>query len=169
MRHRILGLRVLALAAGIALSFGQVTAAQVGGARLVGAWHVQVTQVDCQSGAVLGPSFPSLLTFAVGRTLAEDTTNPVFGPGQRGGGEGVWHFRGGSAYGAKSTAFIKYTTQPDPQTHNPGFEAGQQTITQDITFDSITDQWTSKATIAFADTTGTVYRQGCAVATAQRF
>jgi hypothetical protein len=66
-------------------------------------------------------------------------------------------------------AFINYTTQPNPAAHNPGFEAGEQTITQTISFQNGSDRWTSTAAIEFSDTTGTVYRQGCAVASAQRF
>src|ERR1700690_802375 len=100
-------------------------------ARLVGTWRVQVTQVDCVTGAPLSPTpFPSLLTFAVGGTMAEDTTNPAFGPGQRGAGQGTWDHKGRHTYGARSVAFINYTTAPNPATHNPGFEAGEHTITQ---------------------------------------
>jgi hypothetical protein len=52
---------------------------------------------------------------------------------------------------------------------SPGFAAGTQTITQQIEFaDDVVDQFTSEATIQFADTAGTVYRSGCAAATAQR-
>jgi hypothetical protein len=139
-------------------------------ARLVGTWRVQVTQVDCVTGAPLSPTpFPSLLTFAVGGTMAEDTTNPAFGPGQRSAGQGTWDHNGRHTYGARSVAFINYTTPPNPATHNPGFEAGEQTITQTITFKDDSDTWTSTAAIEFADVTGTVYRQGCAVASAQRF
>jgi len=139
-------------------------------ARLVGTWRVQVTLVDCQTGTPLSaPPFSSLLTFAVGGTMAEDTTNPAFGPGQRGAGQGVWEHKGWHTYGARSVAFINYTTPPDPATHNPGFEAGEQTITQTITFNDDPDAWTATAAIQFTDTTGTVYRQGCAVASAQRF
>jgi len=138
-------------------------------ARLVGTWRVQVTLVDCQSGVPLSPPFSSLLTFALGGTMTEDTSNPAFGPGQRGAGQGTWTHQGDHTYGARDVAFILYTTPPDPQTHNPGFEAGEQTITQTITFPDGRDAWTSKATVEFADTTGTVYRQGCALASAQRF
>jgi len=170
MRSNILrAWSVLTLVGLVVLLFGQIATAEDWGNSLLGTWQVQVTQVDCQTGAALGPAFPSLLTFAVGGTMAEDTTNPVFGPGQRGAGQGVWGVRGRSSYAAKSVAFINYTTQPDPQTHNPGFEAGQQAITQDITFDRHSGQWSSQAEIVFTDTTGAVYRQGCAIASGKRF
>lgn len=139
-------------------------------ARLVGTWRVQVTQVDCATGAPMSPSpFSSLLTFAVGGTMAEDTTNPAFGPGQRGAGQGTWDHKDPHTYSARSVAFINYTTPPNLATHNPGFEAGEQTIAQSIRLKGDSDTWTSTATIEFADTTGTVYRQGCALASAQRF
>lgn len=166
------GLSVLMLGLVIMLTSGRRAKAEPGDqeASLVGTWRVQVTLVDCQTGTPLSPTpFPSLLTFAFGGTMAEDTTNPAFGPGQRGGGQGVWDYKGRGTYGARSVAFINYTTQANPAAHNPGFEAGEQTITQTITFQNGSDAWTSTAAIEFSDSTGTVYRQGCAVATAQRF
>jgi hypothetical protein len=166
------GLSVLTLGLVIMLAAGGRAAADPGDqkASLIGTWRVQVTLVDCQTGTPLSPTaFPSLLTFAFGGTMAEDTTNPAFGPGQRGGGQGVWDYRGRGTYGARSVAFINYTTLPNPAAHNPGFEAGEQTITQTITFQNGSDAWTSTAAIEFSDTTGTAYRQGCAVANAQRF
>src|ERR1700722_6964884 len=109
-------------------AFGQSTAYTESKTKLVGTWKVQVTQVDCQSGAQLGPPFTSLLTFTQGGTMYEDTENPAFGHGQRGGGQGTWSKTGQSTYSAISLALIKYTTPPNQKTHNPGFEAGQQTI-----------------------------------------
>ncbi|MFZ1918714.1 MAG: hypothetical protein WAU58_14160 [Terriglobales bacterium] len=137
-------------------------------AKLVGTWQVQVTQVDCTSGDPLGPPFTSLLTFAAGGTMNEDTSNPAFGRGQRGGGQGMWSSTGPLTYEAKSVAFIKYTTAPNPKTHNPGFEAGLQTISQNITLGE-SGQWSSNASVVFTDTSGNTYRQGCAVANATTF
>lgn len=80
-------------------------------ARLVGTWRVQVTQVDCVTGAPTSPTpFSSLLTFAIGGTMAEDTTNPAFAPGQRSAGQGTWDHKDRRTYGARSVAFINYTT-----------------------------------------------------------
>ena len=137
--------------------------------KLVGTWEVQITQVDCQSGTQLGPPFTSLLTFTQGGTMYEDTENPAFGHGQRGGGQGTWSKTGESTYSAMSKALIKYTTPPNQKTHNPGFEAGQQTISQNITFNEESGQWNSVASVTFADMTGNVYRQGCATASATPF
>lgn len=137
--------------------------------QLVRTWQVQVTQVDCQSGNPLAPPFTSLLTFTAGHAVIEDTSNPGFAHGQRGSGQGTWSSTGNSTYAAKSVALIKYTTPPNQVTHNPGFEAGEQAISQDITFDDQSGQWSSKASVVFTDANGNVYRQGCATASAVRF
>ncbi len=104
--------------------------------------------------------------------MTEDTTNPAFGIGQRSVGQGTWNYQGRHTYGAKSVTFIQYTTPPNPAMHNPGFDAGEQTITQTITFKDGPDAWNSTAAIAFIDGTDpstAPYRTGCAVASAQRF
>jgi hypothetical protein len=137
--------------------------------QLVGTWQVQVTQVDCSSGAQLGPPFTSMLTFAADGTMAEDTSNPGFGHGQRGGGQGRWSGTGQSTYAATSGALIKYTTKPNQKTHNPGLNAGQQTISQNITLDTQSGKWNSTASVAFADANGNVYRTGCAIAAGTPF
>lgn len=158
---------LIAMAATLVLSLGWRTTAwtQHNEHELVGTWLVTVQLNNC-SGAPVGAPFPSLLTFAKGETMIEDTTNPSFAIGQRGTGHGVWEFQGHHSYLAKSVAFINFTTTPPPP---PGFTVGTQTITQTIDFNNGPDQWTANAQVAFADSTGTVYRQACAVATAKRF
>jgi hypothetical protein len=150
-------------------TFGQTGADPYAKSQLVGTWQVQVTQVDCSSGTQLGPPFTSLLTFASDGTMAEDTSNPAFGKGQRGGGQGKWSTTGQSTYKATSWALIKYTTRPEQKTHNPGFNFGQQTISQNITLDTQSGRWSSTATVAFSDASGTVYRTGCAIAAGTPF
>ena len=132
---------------------------------LVGTWRVTVQLNNCSGTAVGGP-FQSLLTFNDGETMIEDTTNPSFAIGQRGTGHGIWEYEGHHTYAVKSIAFINFTTVPPPP---PGFTAGTQTITQTIEFNNGPDEWTAVAQVQFADTTGTVYRQACATASAQRF
>jgi hypothetical protein len=135
---------------------------------LNGAWEVLVGLVDCRSGAAMGPMFPSLLAFADGGTFVETTTNPAFAAGQREPGVGVWSRISPGVYQAKSEAFIQFTTTANPPA-TPGFEAGIQTITQTIVFDSDPDHWTANAKVLFSDTTGATYRGPmCAKATAQR-
>jgi hypothetical protein len=134
---------------------------------LEGTWQVDVTQVNCQTGAALGPAFPSYLSFAGNGTMAENTSNPGFAAGQRGPGLGVWHRSGRDSYKVDSIAFILFSTPGSGPV--PPFSAGTQTISQTITFDHSPDEWTSNAAIQFADNTGAVYRQGCAVASGKRF
>jgi len=176
MRFNIVkGLAVLALAALVVLLSGRGAVAAPGesSAPLVGTWRVSVAQVDCSTGAPLSPTpFSSLVTFNLGGTVAEDTTNPAFGVGQRSAGQGVWSHTGHHTYSARSVAYIQYTTPPNPAAHNPGFNAGEQTITQAITYNNDADTWTSTAAIGFIDGTDPAtapYRAGCAVASATRF
>ena len=154
----------------LVLSTGWATASlpqdgQYGQNELVGTWSVTVQLNNCSGTSVGGP-FQSLLTFANGGTMIEDTTNPSFAIGQRGTGHGVWAFQGSHTFSAKSISFINFTTLPPPP---PGFTKGTQTITQTIVFDNGPDAWTANAAVEFADTTGAVYRQGCATASGQRF
>jgi hypothetical protein len=139
-----------------------------GGKVIVGTWRIKVQLVNCDTRVSLGHSFTSLLTFNDGGTFTGSTSNPVFAPGQRGPEQGVWEQDGKRTYEAKSGAFILFTTPPNPP-HNPGFEAGLQTIAQKIEFDENPDEFTSDAKIEFFDATGTSYRKGCASATATRF
>lgn len=157
----------IAVAVALALSIGWGTSAGSPHHRdeIVGTWLVTVQLNNC-SGTLLGAPFPSLLTFAEGETMIEDTSNPSFAVGQRGTGHGVWEYQGHHSFAAKSVAFINFTTTPPPP---PGFTAGTQTITQTVEFNDGPDQWSANAAIAFADTHGTVYRNACATATAQRF
>jgi hypothetical protein len=172
------GLAVVALAAAGTLMLGgslnktraQESAAEdgfVGGQGLGGTWKVSITLANCDTNAAMGSPFTSYLSFAGNGTMSENTSNPGFAVGQRGPGLGVWKHTGWRAYYANSTAFILFSTAPVPPM-NPGFTAGTQTITQAIKM-SGPDEFSSNAKIQFADGTGTVYRNGCAVATAVRF
>jgi hypothetical protein len=169
-------LGILAIAGGAILLSGRGTMARASdfrddddfGGALQGTWRVEVGLVNCQTGAAMGPAFPSLLSFVAGGTMSEGTVNPAFGVGQRLDGFGIWKRTGRHTYNAKSVAFIAYTTPANPPM-SPGFTAGTQTITQTIKFEDGRDKFTSDAAIEFADSTGAVYRSGCAVATGQRF
>jgi hypothetical protein len=162
---------VLACGGALVLITGPTTQASAQGffpfETLGGTWQVQVTQVNCQTGTAMGPAFPSYLSFFANGTMAENTSNPGFAVGQRAPGMGVWHRSGRDTFYAKSVAFILYST-PGAGTVPP-FTAGTQTITQTITFGHNPNEFTADAAIQFADNSGSVYRQGCAVATGKRF
>lgn len=165
-----------AVAAMLTLSAGWSAPAwsRPGDYELIGTWRVTVTQANCSTGATMG-KFQSILTFADGGTMAEDTMNRAFAVGQRGTGQGIWQYTGHRTYKAKSIAFINFDTPPPASgpAPIPSFKAGTQTIAQTIEFDGNPDEWTSNATVQFADSTGTPYSPSpapaCITAQAQRF
>jgi hypothetical protein len=141
------------------------------GKTLEGTWRVEVTQIDCSTKVPKGPAFPSYLAFTGDGTMVEDTNNPGFAIGQRGPGLGIWNHDGHHTYLAKSVAFIHFSTPGNPPMLPP-FKTGTQTISQAITFENDPDEFTSDATIEFADNatpTPNVYLSGCATATGTRF
>lgn len=125
---------------------------------LAGTWLFQVSIQDCNSGALLGQPFQSLLTFAKGGTMTESTSNPNFFPLERGPGHGVWKHYSSNTYNATSSAFITLN----------GALARTQTITQ--TIEMLTDDSlrTNAASVTFYKPDGTVLASGCAAATGTR-
>src|SRR5271155_2556693 len=122
---------------------------------LEGTWIVQVTQHNCQTGAVLAPPFISLLTFAQGGTMTETTSNPMLAPPVvRGPGHGVWSETGHRTYRASSIALITIN----------GVLAKTQTITQKIEVTGPDDFTTTEATVEFFSPGGTLLSTGCATA-----
>lgn len=126
-----------------------------------GLWNVSVTPVDCSTGDPLAPAFGSLLSFNADGTESEDTNNPALQPGQRSTAFGVWHRTGDDAFHMDSYALILFGTDGPPP-----IEAGSQQIHQDIVLNR--KSWTSNATVQFFDSSGTLYRSGCAKAAAIR-
>lgn len=126
-----------------------------------GTWLVTVSQTPCGAGPDKAKKFQSILTFADGGTMAEDTNNLGFAPGQRGAGQGYWSYEGNHTFSAKSIALIKWDTPiiPLPPSSAPLFKKGTQTITQTIEFEpGEPNAWSSKATVEFLDsTTGKPY------------
>jgi len=161
---------VIAIAVGVALTFSVAWNAGASQDRrdyeIEGTWLVTVTQANCSTGAILS-KFPSILTFAKGGTMAEDTTNPGFTPGERSAGQGFWRYEGKGTFYAKSIAFIHSPAAPP-------FKPGTQTIEQTIQFayDNPED-WSSTASVQFADSNGLPYFPSpvkvCVTATAVRF
>jgi hypothetical protein len=130
--------------------------------KLGGTWKVVVTTFNC-STLVASPSFTSYLTFGADGSLIENTTNPVFQPGQRGPGQGYWERTGRSFYRAVSEAFINFTTAPPL----PPFARGYQRIDQGIQMTG-RDAFESDATVTFFNTAGVVQLSGCARAVGER-
>lgn len=124
--------------------------------KLVGTWRVKVTPVNSVSGVKL-PTFQSLLSFAAGGTLTETTSNPMFQPGQRSIGLGIWKESGSKTYQVVSEAYIQFSTPklPGASPSNPpapGFVRGTQRITQTIQVNG--DQFSADAVVQFFDEAG---------------
>lgn len=138
------------------------------GRGIVGVWRVEVQSYVCGTNTLVGKPFSSVLTFNAGGTLNGATTNPAFALGQRGTDQGTWNYENGTTFKAKDIAFLFFTSAPTPPS-NPGFQAGSQILSQTITLNENSDEFTSKATTEFFDVDGKSYRQGCATAAGKRF
>jgi hypothetical protein len=143
----------------------------------VGPWTIQVTLRDCSTGAPLGPSFNSLVTFHRGGTLSESAGGTTFAPGQRSAGHGSWTRIGPDTYLQKFVAMLLFTTAPNlpgaPGFNpalpvSPGFLAGSAVVTHTFVLTDA-DHATSSGTNVFFKADGTQYRSGCSTAVAQRF
>jgi len=150
--------------AACALSLAQATWAQPEdrdpeARTLEGSWTVQVTQVDCQSGAALGSPFLSMLTFGRGGILLETTSNPMFFPALRSPGHGVWSYSPDRSFKAVSVAFITLN----------GKLAKTQTITQKIELGEDRDTFkTTSASMSLVSADGEPTISGCAIASGKR-
>ncbi len=157
---------ILALAAcgGCAIAVAQSSADRAEDGRfeprsLVGSWTVQVTQVDCGTGAPLGNPFLSMLTFGEGGTAVETTSNPMFFPAVRGPGHGAWIFAHDHSFKAVTVAFITLN----------GVLVKTQTITQTIEIGDDPNAFkTTSASVAIAPVAGGPTITGCATAEGKR-
>jgi hypothetical protein len=144
--------------------------------RLTGAWTIQVTLRNCDTGAPMG-SFLSLVSFHRGGTLSEATSSLTFQPGQRSDGHGTWKHLRGLTYSQRMIALIRFdspanlpgTPTFDPSRPvSPGFLAGTVTVTHRVRLTGA-DTLESSGTNGFYDASGQLYRTGCSTATGQRF
>ena len=129
------------------------------GRGLEGTWVVTVQQLNCSTIAPLGAPFQSLLTFNVGGTMTETTSNPMIYPALRGPGHGVWARTGWRTYSSSLVALITLN----------GALAKTQKITQSIEVDNDSNSFTSNANVYFYDPAGNLLVSGCAAATGTRF
>ena len=141
---------------------GNATAGPNGEGTLQGTWRVQVTPINCQTGAPL-PSFSALVSYARGGTLTEVINSQAFLPGQVTPGLGVWSHTQASAYKAVWEVFILFDSPTTP----PGFKRGVQRLMRDIEVHG--DQMTFNGSSQFFDTNGNVLAVTCASGTGTRF
>jgi hypothetical protein len=121
-----------------------------------GAWVLQVSAHDCQTGAPVS-NFQSLVTFAQGGTLTNVTTGG--NPALRTTGLGTWEKARGHEFTAVTVAFL----------FSP---AGAWTATQRIanTFEigSNPDELTGTTDVQFFDTSGNLISTACATVLGRR-
>jgi hypothetical protein len=124
---------------------------------LQGAWRVQVTVRDCQTGAAQR-TFPALFTFAKGGTLSVTTAGQP--PAISTTGLGVWRHTDDHAYSAVSETFIFNSAGVWTQTHR---------LTRAIEIGDNGDEFTDTIALAIFDTNGNVIVTGCGTTVGSRF
>jgi hypothetical protein len=124
---------------------------------LQGAWRVQLTVRDCQTGVALR-TFPALFTFAKGGTLSVTTAGQL--PALSTTGLGVWRHTDGHAYSAVSEAFVFSNAGVWTQTHR---------LTRAIEIGNNEDEFTDTVTLQIFDTNGNAIVTGCATSVGSRF
>jgi hypothetical protein len=124
---------------------------------LEGAWRVQLTVRDCQTGAPQR-EFPALFTFAKGGTLTVTTAGQS--PAMSTTGLGVWRRTGGHTYTAVSEVFVFSGTGAWTATHR---------LTRAIEIGDEGDEFTDTVQLEIFSTTGVLLATGCATSAAKRF
>jgi len=153
------GTAVLVLTGMLALGSGLKARAQSESQAgpLEGAWRVQLTVRDCQTGAALR-TFPALFTFAKGGTLTATTAGQspaLFTPNL-----GVWGHTHGNTYSAVSEAFVFSPVGVWIQTHR---------LTRVIELDRDADEFTDTVTVEIFDTNRNLLGTGCGTSAGRRF
>lgn len=124
---------------------------------LEGTWRVQVTVLNCQTGAVLR-TFPALVAFAKGGTVTNTTAGQF--PAQFTPGFGVWQHTTGHSYSAVLEAFVFSPAGVWMQTHR---------FTRSIELDGNADEFTDTIKLEIFDTSGNLIVTGCGTSVASRF
>ena len=123
---------------------------------LQGAWRLQLTVRDCQTGAVLR-TFPALATFAKGGTLTLTTAGQL--PSLATPGLGAWRHAQGHNYSAVTDAFVFSPAGVWIQTHR---------LTRAIEVSIDGDAFTDTVALEIFDTNGDLIVTGCATSVASR-
>jgi hypothetical protein len=143
----------------LVMGSGRTAKAEDDGSRngLEGAWRVQLTIRDCQTGATLR-TFPALFTFAKGGTLTATTAGQspaLFTPNL-----GVWRHANDHSYSAVSEAFVFSPAGAWIQTHR---------LTRAIEISDDGNDFTDTVALEIFDTNGNVIVRGCGTSVATRF
>ncbi len=126
--------------------------------RIVGAWESTITPRNCQTGEQLAPSFPGVIAFNEGGTVAEYGANPAVP--YRTPGHGVWERNGESGNYSMRFSFIPLTPAGTP--------VGRMRVTQDIELPRFSDVSTSSGSFVLTNFAGVVLATGCSTAVTVR-
>jgi hypothetical protein len=124
---------------------------------LQGAWRLQVTVSDCQTGQVQR-TFPALATFAKGGTLTLTTAGQI--PALFTTQLGVWRHTDDRSYSAVSEAFAFSPA---------GAWITTDRFTRAIEIDNDRDEFTDTIALEIFDTSGNVIARGCGTTVGTRF
>ncbi|MEO5857524.1 MAG: hypothetical protein ABIR33_01105 [Pyrinomonadaceae bacterium] len=125
--------------------------------RIVGAWETTVTPTNCVTGEPLGGSFPGVVTFNEGGTVAEFGANPA--TPYRTPGHGIWVSNGGDNYAMKFS-FIPLTPT--------GVPVGRLRVTQTLNLPKFSDESSTSGGFVLTSFAGVVIGSGCSTSTAVR-
>jgi hypothetical protein len=124
--------------------------------KIEGTWRVQITLINCQTGAPVAAPFPALATFGRGGTVV--TSDGGSSPTARGAGHGVWRFDGPGTYEALTEAFL-FTN---------GVRTGTQQLRQQIQIVSDGSEFMSTVSSRVLSVDGNTVFAGCATSAGQR-
>ena len=151
---------VLVLAGMLFLGSGQTARAQSEGDNsqrgLEGAWRLQLTVRDCNTGQALR-TFPAVFTFAKGGTATVITAGQL--PSLATPGLGAWRHAHRHHYSAVTDAFVFSPAGVWIQTHR---------LTRVIKVSSDGDAFTDTVALEIFDTNGNLIVTGCATSVASR-
>jgi hypothetical protein len=145
---------ILVLAA--AHTGAQTSGQNANGRRIEGNWLVEVTDRNCQTGAVIA-TLPALHTFMAGGSMLSD---PAVNPAILRTGHGVWEHVGGQNF---TNTIVLFRFNPA----NGAYE-GTVTIRRNIELGENSDEMTSTDTAEAADPNGNVVGTRCATTIARR-
>jgi len=132
-------------------------ARQANARRLEGVWDVQVTRLNCQTGAVIA-TVPAMLTYMRGGTMSDwGTGNP---PSLRSPGHGVWSYESGRNY-TSAFQFFRYNLD--------GTLAGRQVVRNQIVLSRFGSSFDVTTTAQVIDLNGNVIANNCSTGIGTRF
>jgi hypothetical protein len=121
---------------------------------IVGTWQTLVTPRNCQTGVLVAPAFPGLLTFNKGGTLSGTSTAVS-------SAYGVWE----KTHGSRNYSFAFISLRYSPT----GAFIGTQKVRQTAELAANGNQFTTTGSVEVLDVSGNIVATGCSTATGARF